>query len=287
MIHANRFIQIRKVLIYVLILNWLVSFMKIAYGMVTRCASMSADGMHSLSDGASNIIGLIGIWAASQPVDKDHPYGHKKYETFSAIGIAILLILICVQILHNAIDRFRNPIMPEVTTASFIIMAFTLIINIFVMWYEVKKSKELRSDILYSDAMHTRSDILVSLSVIITLISIKMGLVILDTLVAVVIAILIGYAVFEILRNCSNVLCDKAPIVSDKIKYICMAIPGVKECHRIRTRGRLDDIHVDLHVVVNPAMHVETAHTITEVIEKAIKVKIPGVTDVVVHIEPK
>lgn len=283
----NRFSQIKKVLIYVLILNWLVAFMKLIYGLLTNCMSMSADGMHSFSDGASNIIGLVGIWVASQPIDKGHPYGHKKYETFSALGIAVLLILVCIQILRSAIARFFKPVMPDVTWVSFIVMCVTLLINIFVMWYEVKRSKELKSDILYSDAMHTRSDILVSISVIGTLISVKMGLHVVDAPVAVIIAGLIGYSVFEILRDCSNVLCDKAPIVSDKIKDVVMDIEGVKACHQIRTRGRQDDIHVDLHVLVQPNMHVDTAHNISEKIEKDVKEKIIGVTDVVVHIEPK
>ncbi|MDD5450214.1 MAG: cation diffusion facilitator family transporter [Candidatus Omnitrophica bacterium] len=283
----NRFKEVNKVLIYVLILNWAVSAAKIIYGLITRCASMSADGMHSFSDGASNIIGLIGIWAASQPVDKGHPYGHKKYETFSAIGIAILLILLCAQILHQAFTRFLHPVVPEVTGISFIIMILTMTINLIVMWYEFKRSDQLKSDILHSDAMHTRSDILVSISVIATLVSIKMGLPIVDTIVSLVIALLIGYTAFEILKESSNVLCDKAPIVSDKIKDVCMTIDGINECHMIRTRGREDDIHVDLHIVVNPNMHVGTAHGLTEIIEKAIKEQIPGVTDVVVHIEPK
>lgn len=283
----SRFFQIRKVLIYVLALNWLVSFVKIVYGFITKCASMSADGMHSFSDGASNIIGLIGIWAASQPVDKDHPYGHKKYETFSAIGIAILLVLLCFHILHGAVTRFFNPVIPDVTVISFFVMLVTLLINLFVMRYEKKKSKELKSDILYSDAMHTRSDILVSVSVIATLVSIMMGFPILDTVVAVVIAGLIGYSAFEILRESSNILCDRAALVAGKIKDIVMDIEGVRECHKIRTRGRQDDIHVDLHIVVNPAMHVGTAHNISEMIENAIKGKIAGVTDVLVHIEPQ
>lgn len=285
--HRDRFSQIRKVLVYVLALNWLVSFMKILYGIITSCASMRADGMHSLSDGASNIIGLIGIWAASQPVDKDHPYGHKKYETFSAIGIAILLILLCVQILHDAVYRFFHPALPEVTKISFYIMAGTLAVNIFVMWYEIRKSKQFKSDILYSDAMHTKSDILISISVIATLIAIKIGYPLLDTFVAVAIAAFIGYAVFKILKESSNILCDRAPLVSEKVKSIVMRIDGVKECHMIRARGRQDDIHVDLHLVVNSNMHVDRAHHITEMIEKGIKADIQGVTDVVVHVEPK
>ena len=283
----DRFIRVRNVLLCVLILNWAVALLKIVYGIVTRVASMSADGMHSFSDGASNVIGLIGIWAASQPVDAGHPYGHKKYETFSAIGIAILLILVCAGILHDAAGRLVRTVAPEVTVTSFLIMMVTLAINAFVIWYETKKSRELKSDLLYSDAMHTRSDILVSLSVIGTLISITMGAPFVDAVVAVIIAVLIGYSAFKILKECSNVLCDKAVPVSDTIRTIVEGISGVKECHSIRTRGRADDIHADLHVLVNAAMHVGMAHNISEVIEKEIKEKVPGVTDVIVHIEPR
>jgi cation diffusion facilitator family transporter len=135
--------------------------------------------------------------------------------------------------------------------------------------------------------MHTKSDILVSVSVIATLVSIKIGFPMLDTIVALAIAGFIAHAVFDILRESSNVLCDKAPLMAEEIRAIVNAVEGVKECHMIRTRGRADDIHLDLHVVVNPSMHVGRAHDITETIEKKIKEKISGVTDVVVHIEPK
>ncbi|NQU73395.1 MAG: cation transporter [Candidatus Omnitrophica bacterium] len=283
----KRFAQIKKILIGILLLNWLVSLMKIVYGIITNCASMRADGMHSFSDGASNIIGLVGIWVASQPVDKGHPYGHKKYETFAAVGIAILLVLICSDVLRSATFRFFNPVIPEVTALSFYIILITLAINIAVMWYENKKAKELKSDILHSDAMHTASDILISISVIVTLVSIKMGFPAMDTIVAVMIAVFIGYAAFKILRDASNILCDRAAVFSGEIKDIVMDIKGVEECHRIRTRGREDDVHVDLHVLVSPDMHVDRAHNITELIEKEIKQKIRGITDVVVHIEPK
>src|SRR3974390_306565 len=82
--------QIRWVLIYVLILNWGVAAAKLFYGWLTRSASITADGFHSFSDGSSNIIGLIGIWIASRPIDESHPYGHKKFETLTSIGISTL-----------------------------------------------------------------------------------------------------------------------------------------------------------------------------------------------------
>lgn len=283
----NRFIKIRNVLAGILVLNWLVALAKIVYGYMTRCNSMAADGFHSFSDGTSNVIGLIAIIIASSPPDKEHPYGHRKYETFASIAIAMLLFLISFNLIKSAIINFQKPLAPDVTYLSFAIMLFTTLVNIAVVIYERKRAGELKSDFLLADAEHTKSDILISVSVIFTLFAIKAGFPMMDTVIALIIAVLIGKSAIEILRASSNVLCDKAAIVSDSIKQIVMQISGVKDCHSIRTRGRSDDIHVDLHVTVEPSMHVGHAHEITERIEQGIKNSICGVSDVVVHIEPE
>ena len=279
---------IRRILIIILALNWVVALAKIFYGLFSHCASMTADGFHSLSDGASNIIGLIGIHFAYQPKDSDHPYGHKKYETFFSLGIALLLFLVSFNLLKEGIGHLYQPVLPQVDSRSFIVMIATLAVNIWVMNYERKKGKVLQSDILVSDSMHTKADILTSLSVIIALIAIKLGYPILDPIVTIIICLFIFHAGYVILRQGSAVLCDTAAILDiKKIQDIVLGIKGVKTCHKIRTRGRPDDIHVDLHVQVSPDMHVDNAHKISYAIEEAIKKGIPEVTDVVVHIEPK
>ena len=283
--HYNR---IRFTLILVLILNWAVACAKVIYGLLSHCASMTADGFHSLSDGASNIIGLVGIRLASQPKDIDHPYGHKKYETFFSLGIAMLLFIISISLIHQALERFRNPVAPQVDIKSFTIMTITMIINILVMNYEYRQGKRLKSDILTSDAMHTKADIFTSLSVIIALIVIKLGYPVFDPIATIFISLFIAYSGFNIVRHSSAILCDTAAILDDKrIVDIVLGVKGVKTCHKIRTRGRPDDIYIDLHVQVSPDMHVDNAHKISYAIEEAIKKGIPEVTDVVVHVEPK
>jgi len=281
--------QIKRILVWILILNWAVAGAKIFYGLLTHCASMAADGFHSLADGASNIVGLIGISLASQPRDADHPYGHKKYETFFSLCIAGLLGIVCFHLIEEGIKRFRNPIIPQIDATSFIVMLVTLSINLLVVIYEYKKGKILQSDILISDSMHTRADILTSLSVIIALVMIKSGYpIILDPIVTIIIALFIARAAFGILQQSSRVLCDTAVIVDvRRIVDIVLSIEGVKTCHKIRTRGRPDDIYIDLHVQVNPGMHIDKAHKISYMIEEAIKKNIPEVTDVVVHMEPE
>ncbi len=283
--HYNR---IRFTLILVLVLNWAVACAKILYGLLSHCASMTADGFHSLSDGASNIIGLVGIRLASQPKDIDHPYGHKKYETFFSLGIAMLLFIISISLIHQALERFRNPVTPQVDIKSFTIMAITTLINILVMNYEYGQGKRLKSDILTSDAMHTKADIFTSLSVIIALIVIKLGYPTFDPIATIMISLFIAYSGYDIVKHSSTILCDTAAILDiKKIENIVLGIKGVKTCHKIRTRGRPDDIYIDLHVQVSPDMHVDNAHKISYAIEEAIKKDIPEVTDVVVHVEPK
>jgi len=273
-------------LVCVLFLNWGVAAAKLLYGWITRSASMTADGFHSFSDGSSNIIGLIGIWIASRPIDKTHPYGHKKFETLTSIGISIFLFIVCINVVREGVLRFLHPVIPQVNVISFLVMGITLAINIAVMIYEKRMGVVLKSDILISDALHTRADILTSFSVIITLIGIKFGFPILDAIATLVISGFIAHAAVDILKESSRVLSDGVAIPIEEIKRIVLSIRGVEECHQIRSRGRGDDIHIDLHVLVDPEMHMHRAHHLSYAIENKIKRDFHGVTDVVVHMEP-
>lgn len=280
--------KIRKILIIVLALNWTVALAKIIYGLSSRCFSMTADGFHSLSDGTANLIGITGIHFACQPVDKNHPYGHKKYETLFSLGIAAMLFLVSLNLLKQGWQRLRHPVFFQADLGAFTVMLVTLAVNISVMRYEYKKGKALKSDILVADSLHTRADIFTSFAVIISLIVTKLGFPLIDPLVTILIALFIGYAAFQIAKQSSDVLCDTAVFIDDqKVRDIVLKTEGVAACHKIRSRGRIDDIYIDLHVQVNPNMHINNAHQISYRIEEAIKTAIPGITDVVVHMEPQ
>jgi cation diffusion facilitator family transporter len=280
--------RIRMILIWILVLNWLVAFAKIIYGLFSHFSSMTADGFHSLADGTSNIICLIGIHFASQPVDKDHPYGHKKYETLYSLVIAGLLFFVCFNLFKEGLAKLHHPAYPQINPGSFAVMLTTLAVNIWVMRYEYKKGRELKSDLLVSDSLHTKADIFTSLSVIAALVVMAFkGPAIIDPVITILISLFIAHAGFEIAKESARILCDTAVIMDDrKISDVVLKIKGVKTCHNIRTRGRIDDIHVDMHVLVNPHMHIDDAHKISDTIEAALKEEIPGITDVVVHMEP-
>ncbi len=161
--------ETRRVLWIVLWLNLGVAAAKFGYGLLTGSVSMQADGIHSSFDGMSNVIGLFGLWAAAHPPNAQYPYGHKKYETFAAAGIGLLLFGTCLYILWNSYLHWRESVVPEVTGLSFGIMLGTMAVNWGVMTWEHRRGKILQSEILVADSLHTASDILSSLSVLIGL----------------------------------------------------------------------------------------------------------------------
>ena len=282
----SRFRQIRNVMVYILFLNLAVSFAKIAYGMYTNVLSMQSDGYHSLFDGVSNIVGLIGIQIAAKPPDKEHPYGHRKFETLASIVIAVILAVVAFEIVHSAFDRFGTGSAPEVTVISFVIMLGTMCVNYGVTTYEHKKGTELNSEVLLADSAHTRSDIYVSLSVIIGLIAIHFGYPVIDPIVSVLIALVILHAGAEIIFHSVSILADESQLDTDEIAEVVRNVEGVIDCHKIRTRGPPGNIFIDLHVEVDPEMTTYKSHTISHIVQYRIKESFDGIEDVLVHIEP-
>lgn len=279
--------DVRKVLFYILLLNIAVALAKLIYGTMTKTASMVADGYHSFSDGTSNIVGLIGIWIASKPPDESHPYGHQKVETLSTIFISILLLFVSYEIIVSAYGRFGNPVVPDINIGSFIVMISTLVVNLFVVKYETKRGEQLKSSILISDAKHTQSDVYVSLSVIVSLIAIRLGFPVVDSIVSILIGVLILKAGIEILIDAINVLIDGRIISSDEICNKVMEHPEARHCHDIRTRGKENQIMVDLHVGIDDNHSIKHGHEIAHEIEDILMEEFEGVSDVIIHLEPE
>jgi cation diffusion facilitator family transporter len=278
--------SVRRILWAILFLNVAVALAKVFYGHLSSSLSITADGFHSLGDGTANVIGLIGVWIASQPADADHPYGHKKFETYTTVGIAALLLFVSFQVVAGVIGRIRHPVIPEITGAGFVVMLTTLAVNVGVFRYEVRQGRRLGSDFLVSDAHHTRSDILVSLSVLGGMVGVRLGLFWLDWVLGMVIAVLIAYSAWEIIRDSAQVLCDAAVLPPEAVVPLVQDIAGVDECHMVRSRGRADAVYVDLHVHVHPDMTVAAAHNLAHQVEDRLKGRLPGVVDVLVHVEP-
>lgn len=288
----NRSSEIAKVLWQILFLNLLVSAGKATWGLISGSTAMLADGIHSLTDGSSNVVALIAMKAASKPVDEDHPYGHHKYESFASAIIGVMLCLAAWRVASGSVaalvafakDGTTPPV--EVTTTSFVIMLTTLAINIFVVVFETRRGKALGSDVLQSDAKHTLSDIWVTLGVIVSLVLVKMGVAIADPIVGLFVAFAIVWAAIEVFKTVNTTFSDEARLDPYVVRDEVMAYEGVRGCHNIRTRGTGAMVHMDLSILVDPALTVEAAHVIAHGLEHWLCEHHPEVTDVVVHVEP-
>lgn len=279
--------KVKIILLVLLGANIFVAVSKILVGLAINSSSVMADGFHSVSDGASNIVGIIGIVLASKPKDKEHPYGHKKFETIASLFIGTMLLFISFNVIKSSISNLFNPSKLEVSTESLVIIVITLFINIVVALYENNQGHKLNSQILISDSLHTKSDIFVSIGVIIALISVKLGLPpIIDTIGSFVVALFILHAAYEIFKNNLSSLTDKVILDKDIVEEILEEFNDIKDVHNIRSRGYKDYIFLDMHIKVDSNLSVDEAHKLVHKVEDVLSDKLGEKIDVIIHVEP-
>jgi cation diffusion facilitator family transporter len=270
----------------ILLLNLVVALAKIFYGLASGAVALLADGIHSLLDASGNVVALVGINAARRPPDANHPYGHRKFETFAALGVAGLLFFGCYEIGQSAWDRLLHPRPPELTPAILVTLLATLAVNVFVVLYERRQGKRLQSELLLADAAHTSSDVFATLLVLASFGATYFHIPRADLAATICIVLLILRAGFGIVKGTISTLSDERRIPPDEAEAVALAAPGVLEVHNVRSRGPDDDIHVDLHILVDPDLPIAAAHEIGHVVERRLRERWAGLTDVVIHVEP-
>jgi cation diffusion facilitator family transporter len=283
---TERHRSVVRVLRQVLVLNLLVAIAKIALGYFSGAVSILSDGFHSLADASSNVVALVGVSAAQRPADENHPYGHRKYETMASVGILMFMLLVLSEVARNAIVQLRAPRIPSVLPIGMITMIVTLAINVFVVRYESRAGRRLRSEVLGADARHTQSDVWTTLAVVAALAGVWLGYPVLDPLAGLVVSVFIGYACWQIAREASGVLADQVVIAEDEIRSVVESVPGVIGSEKIRTRGTADTVFVDLHLWVDSSTPLGQAHALSHVVKDRLMQRFPEVVDVVIHIEP-
>jgi cation diffusion facilitator family transporter len=282
---ASRDLEVRRVLAVVLVLNLAVALAKLIVGWLSGAISMVADGFHSLTDSASNVVGLIALSVARRPPDEDHPYGHRKFETLAALIIGGLLALTAWEVLQSCIQRLREGGAPEAGLLGFAVMGVTIVVNLVVSTWERKEGRRLQSELLHADSEHTRADVFTSLAVIASLVAVRLGYPQIDVLAAVVITLVIARAAFSILRENGMLLTDTALLPAARVRSEALQVSGVVSVHKIRSRGGLRGGHADLHVQVDPDLLLEEAHLIGHRVADRLRREL-DLGDVLVHVEP-
>ncbi|WP_080797185.1 cation diffusion facilitator family transporter [Arabiibacter massiliensis] len=284
---SSRMRSIRQVLWIILLLNLAVAAAKYVYGTISGSASMQADGIHSVFDSAGNVVGLVGISLAARPADEGHPYGHAKFETYASLAIGMLLLLAAFEVGSSAVGKLvSGAYTAEVTPVSFAVMIGTLAVNLGVTAYERRCAKRYKSEVLAADANHTLSDALVSVGVIAGLAAVALGFPMADPVMALVVTLAILGTAYDVLKHALATLSDRARIPEEDVRAAVLAVPGVRDAHRIRTRGTEGEVYADLHVLVAPEMTVKDAHDLSERVEQVVEERFPNVVEALVHIEP-
>jgi cation diffusion facilitator family transporter len=283
---TDRYDEVSTVLWRVLFANLAVALVKIALGYYSGSVSIVSDGYHSLTDTASNLVGLVGVSVARRPPDANHPYGHRKYETMASVGIMVFLILVLIEVLLSAADRLFRGGTPRVFPEGIALMTVTLIVNLFVVSYELRAGRRLKSELLLADAKHTRSDVLTSGAVLGALIGVWFGYPILDPLAALLVAGFIGHACWSIAQEASRILGDETMMDEAEVQAVVQSVPEVLGCEKIRTRGSADHVFLDLHLWLDRDMPLHAAHTTSHVVKDKLMTRFPQLMDVVIHIEP-
>ena len=285
----NYYQKVTRVLQIILVANLVVAVIKVLIGYIMKYNSLLADGYHAITDSAANVIALIGIKLSSKPADDDHPYGHYKFEAIAGLFIGFILFGITCKIIYDAVNWFVNPVEADLSVINILIIFITLIINIFVTVIESRIGKKLKSEVLVTDAIHTRTDVFISSGVIISMILIKIGLPpIIDPILSLIIAFFVAYSCYQILSSTAGILVDKRILDDDEIKEVVLnADNRIVDVHRIRNRGRENNVFIDLHIVVPGEISVVEAHSLSHFLQEVLRNHFTANLELSTHIEPK
>ena len=277
---------VKKVLTITLLFNLSVMGLKFFVGLSTGSLTLIADALHSVTDSANNILGLVANRFSSPLPDREYPYGHQKFEALGALGIAAFLGIACFEIIQSVIDRIiQDIVVVKVSQFELWILLIVLGINISVAFIERAVGKRFMSAILIADAKHTMSDVWITITVIGGLIGVWFGYQWLDIVLALPVAMLVFWSGWSIIKDNLPWLVDKIAIAPEVIHQIVLSVPGVVNCHDIASRGVVGrQVFVEMHLIVDP-LDVEHAHRITEEVEHRIQEKFHPVR-VVIHVEP-
>ena len=285
-----RYREVRRVTLIGSLVDLLLGIAKIVVGWLAHSQALIADGLHSLSDLATDIVVLYAAKHSHREADEDHPYGHGRIETLATVGLGLSLIAVALGIGYDAVQRMNEPEM-QVTPGVFAVgvAVISVLSKEIIYQYTRRAARRLRSNMLMANAWHSRSDAISSIVVIIGVVGAMFGHGYLDAVAAIAVAAMIAKIGFDLVRDSSRELIDTAlePEVIDNIRREVFSVDGVRALHMLRSRRSGSDALVDLHLQVDPRISVSEGHQIGDTVRRHLLKSIDEVTDVTVHIDPE
>jgi cation diffusion facilitator family transporter len=277
---------VRRVLGGILLANIVVVIVKFAVGVNTNSLAVFGDALQSSVDSANNLFAIFVVRVAAKGPDEEHPYGHAKFETLGALLIALLLALSIFELVRGAITRLvtGTPVV-NVSSIALALLVFTLVLNIAVVWFETRAGRRLQSDLLLADALHTRTDVFITLGVLGGLALARSGFAWADPALALIVAVLVGRAGYLILRRSIPTLVDERAFDRETIQREAEGVAGVVSAYAIRSLHAGDRRFAELTIAVDGRSNVASAHRIADQVEDRLRDNL-HLDEVMVHVEP-
>lgn len=290
--HAGhrRYLEIRRVTLVGAVINAVLAIIKVMFGYLAHSQALIADGLHSISDLASDFLLLFAAKHASRDADEEHPYGHGRIETLFGIVQGSILGVFALGIAYDAGQRLFDParlLQPE--PVALMIALVSVLAKEGLYHYTIRAARKLRSNMLRGNAWDHRSDAISSIIVMVGVAGTLAGLPYLDALAAIGVALMILKISWALIWQSVRELIDTALDAEkvEKIRGKIMHVGGVERVHMLRTRTSGRDALVDVHIQVDPALSVSEGHHIGEKVRDDLIAEIEEVADVTVHIDPE
>jgi len=271
--------------------NMLLSAFKLFAGIFAQSAAMLSDAVHSLSDVFSTVIVMVGIKLANKESDKEHPYGHERFECVAAIVLAAILFATGAGIGWAGVKKVLVGNYGEIAVPGLLALVAALtsiVVKEAMYWYTRIAAKKTDSGALMADAWHHRSDVLSSVGSFAGILGARLGFPILDPLACIVICLFILKAAADIFKDAINKMIDTScdDTVMNEIKRIALEQESVLGVDKVRTRLFGDKIYVDLEICVNGDFSLEEAHAVAQQVHDSIETHVPKVKHCMVHVNP-
>jgi len=283
---SDRVASVRRVFLGLLLANVAVVAAKLVIGLSVGSLAVLGDALHSGVDALNNVLALVVVRVAAKAPDEDHPYGHGKFETLGALAIVGFLSITCFELVRGAIHRLLSGGQaPVASDFNLAILVATLGVNALVAWYEHGRGVQLGSTLLIADAAHTRTDVFITIGVLIGLLLARQGWWWADPALAIVVALLIVRVAYQILARTVPVLVDVRAIPTQSIQDAAQAVDGVKRAYGIRSREGAHERFAEVTIAVDRDANVAAAHAIADEVEDRLKRDL-HLQEVTVHVEP-
>ena len=286
-----RYEATRKVTLVGVAVNICLSIVQLVGGFFANSQALMADGVHTLSDLASDFVVLVAARIANQDADEDHPYGHGRFETLATVILGLALTGVAVGIMLNAISRLLNPeTLSQPASIALIFAAIGIVAKEGLYHYTMRVANRFKSKMLEANAWHHRSDAISSLVVTIGVAgSVIFEIPWLDAVAAIFVALMIFYMGARLILDSTMELVDTAwdADKTDEMKQFISKIEGVEHMHMLRTRKMGNDVLADVHLQVNSYLSVSEGHYIAENTMTKLRKRFPELSDITVHIDPE